>query len=303
MEPQSENGSSSLDDLESPAMTPLSEGSGSSGTEPRQPRLPKRWLYIGGAALVLVALLAGLVLIVHKPAAKKPQTIVINTQSLDNGTLNKVTAQLGKDSKVQQQLTIAPNTLFKNDVNVQKDLSVEGNFSVKGTSNLLGAVATGSNLAVGGGLSVSRNAAVGGSLSVSGAITAGSLNVGSINLSTMSLSGNFSWGGHLISTGTSTTASSGVAIGNGRVTVSGNDSIGQVAITAGTSGLLANGEFAIIRFHNAYGGTPKVQLTPADQGAAALQYYVVSAPGFFSIRSVSAPSASAPYTFNYFVSQ
>jgi hypothetical protein len=303
MEPQSELEKNSLDDLESPAAKYVPDSSGPSPSEPRIPRLSKRWLYTAAGGLVLVVLISGLVLVVHKPAAKKPQTIVINTQSLDNGTLNKVTAKLGKDNQVQQQLTISPNTLFKNDVNVQKDLSVDGNFSVKGTSNLLGAVATGSNLTVGGGLSVSRNAAVGGSLSVSGAITAGSLNVGSINLSTMSLSGNFSWGGHLISTGTSTTASSGVAIGNGKVVVSGNDSIGQVAITAGNSGLLANGEFAIVRFHNSYGGTPKVQLTPADQGAAALQYYVVSAPGFFSIRSVSAPTASTPYTFNYFVSQ
>jgi hypothetical protein len=243
---------------------------------------------------LLILLLCGLSFVIlkyRKTATTITKTVTINTQSLDSGTLHTLTNQLDKSGSVKQQLTISPNTLFNNDVTVQ------------GSTSLLGPVSIGDNLSVGGGLTVGRNASIGGGLSVSGAITAGTLNVGSINVSTLTLSGNFNWAGHLISTGTATTATVGLAIGNGRVTVTGNDSIGSVAIVSGTSGLLANGEVAIVHFHTPYSGTPIVQITPADQGAAALQYYVVAAPDFFSIRTVSAPGASVNYVFNYFVSQ
>jgi hypothetical protein len=255
-------------------------------------------------AIVILLLISGIsITVLKKPGKKTPNTIVVNTQSLDNGTLNRLTSQLGKNNEVKQQLTITPSTLFKSDVTVQGSADIENDLTVKGTSTLFGPVTTGSNLAVGGGLTISRNIAAGGNLSVSGTITGGSLNVGSINISTITLSGNFSWGGHLISTGTEPSASNGVAIGNGKVTVTGNDSIGSVVITAGNSGLLANGEMAIVKFHSNYSGTPIVQLTPASQGAADLPYYVVAAPGFFSVRTTTAPSASTMYTFNYFVAQ
>jgi cytoskeletal protein CcmA (bactofilin family) len=256
------------------------------------------------ALLVILASGIGLTIVIHHTRAPATiKTITINTQSLDSGTLHTLTTQLAKTGQVQQQLTISPNTLFKNNVTVQGAGTIDGDLTVKGSTNLLGPVATGNNLAVGNGLTVGHNASIGGSLSVAGIITAGSLNVGSINLTTLSLSGNFSWAGHLIANGTVPTVSSGPTIGNGTATVTGNDSLGTVVITAGTSGLLNEGELATIHFHTAYTGTPLVQLTPTDQGAAALQYYVVAAPGFFAIRTVSAPTTTTPYTFTYFVAQ
>lgn len=253
-------------------------------------RPPIKTLLIGLATVLLLSGVGITITIRHKPA--QPQVkVTINTQSLDNGTLNKLTTNLAENGKVQPQLTISPSTLFKSGV------------SVEGVTNLLGPVATGNNLTVGGGLAVSRNASVGGSLSVSGGITAGSLNVGSINLSTLSLSGDFSWSGHLISTGTAPTTSSGPAIVNGNVTVTGNDSVGTVVITAGNNGTLSDGEMATIHFHAAYTATPIVQLTPTNQGAAGLQYYVVAARGFFAIRTISTPAAGTQYVFNYFVTQ
>jgi len=115
--------------------------------------------------VVGLALIAAAAIILLKQPAKKatPTPIIINTQSLDNGTLNRLTAQAGPNA-TKQQLTITPDTLFKNTVVVQgalktaSDLDVAGNLNVHGKTTLQGAVGINSNLAVHGALSVGRRA-------------------------------------------------------------------------------------------------------------------------------------------------
>ena len=265
---------------------------------------PSKTLVISGLIVLLLSGL-GIAIVVSQHKSKKTEvkTITINTQTLDTGTLTKLSNQLGKPGAVRQQLTITASTLFKNDVEVQGATTLDNDLLVKGSTKLLGPVATGDSLSVGGGLIVGRNASISGGLSVTGVITATSLNVGSINLTTLSLSGNFSWGGHLISTGTRPTVDAGPVIGNGTATVNGNDSVGTVAINAGSSGLLSDGEMATVHFHSPYSAVPIVQLTPTNQGAAGIPYYVVSAPGFFAVRTIAIPTPGTTYSFNFFVTQ
>lgn len=251
--------------------------------------------------VILLLVIAGAVLgslLSHKKSSK---TIVVNTQTLDNGTLNKLTKTLG-GGPAGNQLTISPSTLFKNDVEVQGNLTADGNLAIHGTSNLQGTVTTGSNLSVGGGLTVKGGANIGSNLTVNGQITAASLNVGSITLSTITLSGNISVGGHIITTGVTPSITASVADAGGTATISGNDSSGVITITTGKGSPLA-GEMAIITFKKTFQLAPRVLLTPLTSDAAAVEPYVTEHATFFTIRSTGTPANSTIYSFNYFVVQ
>lgn len=247
--------------------------------------------------ILLLLIAAGLIgSFIAKKTTKSTNTVVVNTQSLDSGTLNKLTQQLNGKSQVSQQLTISPSTLFKNDVNVQNNLSV------KGTSNLQGAVTTGGNLTVNGSLTATNGASVGGNLTVNGKITAASLSVGSITLSTLSLSGNLTVGGHIITVGTPPNITASVAAAGGTASISGNDSSGTITITTGGRTPIA-GEMAIITFRTSYQLAPRVLLTPLNAEAASVEPFVTENSTFFTVRSAATPAASTIYSFNYLVTQ
>ncbi len=240
--------------------------------------LPKRALIIGVVMIVVIIALLGMVSLKLKPAKKSPPTVVINTQTLDAGTLNKLTVQEGT-TPAKQQLTITPDTLFKNSVEIQGSVKVAKNFDIGGNANLHG------------------------NLSVSGLITASSLSVGSLSINTINLSGNLNFGGHIVPTGSAPTAAPSVAASGGTVTISGNDSAGTITITIGNGSLLA-GELAIITFHSAFSTTPKVQLTPINSASAALLHYATRSPKFFTINDIAPPpEAGTSYVFDYLITE
>lgn len=251
--------------------------------------------------LIIIVIIVGLlVFILFKPAKKSANTIAVNTQTLSNGTLNKLSSKLPGQST--EQLTITPDTLFNNNVSVQKDLGVNGNFTVKGSTNLLGPINSGGNMSVNGSLNVKSNSTVGGNLSVSGLLTAASLNVGSVSLSTINLSGNLNISGHLVPNGQPPSIAVNVGASNGSANISGNDSAGTITINVGSGSLVA-GEMATITFHTPFATTPVVDLTPANINASYLRYFVGNGTNFFTISSSNVPSNGTGYTFNYLVEQ
>ncbi len=167
---------------------------------------------------------------------------------------------------------------------------VGGNLAIKGTTTFQGAVGINSNLAVRG------------SLSVGGVLSAGSLNVGSLGVSTINISGNLNFAGHIVPSGASPSVKSSVAANGGSVTIDGNDTAGTITINIG-SGAVLPGELAIINFRSAFTGTPKVQLTPINSQASALNYYATRSPTFFTVETSSPPVAGASYVFDYLITQ
>jgi hypothetical protein len=249
-------------------------------------------------SLVVVALIgAG----VYSAATKKPTKkttatqITINTQSLDAGTLTKLTKQAG-DTKTKQELVISPDTVFENTVVVHdtvktdKGLAVTGALDVGSSTNLQGSVVIGGNLAVRG------------TLSVAGTLSADSLNVGALAITNLTASGSLNFGGHLIPTGAEPTVDTAIAAAGGSVTVSGNDTAGTITITTGSGALLA-GEMAVLHFHSGYKTVPKVQLTPVNVSAATMSYYATRSPGFFTVDIAAAPAANTSYVFDYLISE
>lgn len=266
---------------------------------PDKPKFAARKLLLPLLALLITLVVIGGVatLLLKKPA--KPAVpitpITINTQSLDNGTLTKLTAQAAPND-TKQQLTVTPDALFKNNVQVQgiltanKDLNVGGNLNVNGTTTLQNAVA------------INSSAAIRGALSVGGALSAGSLNVGSLVVTTVNASGNINFGGHLLPGGATPNAVASTSAAGGSVSVSGNDTAGTITITMG-NGTLVAGEFAIINFRTRFATTPKVQLTPVNSPASALNYFATRSAGFFTVNTSSPPAASTSYVFDYLVTQ
>lgn len=243
-------------------------------------------------AILVVAGIAGLVSRRQEPS--EPTPITINTQTLDNGTLNELTSSV--DGETKQQLTISPDTLFKSNVsiqgsgNIEGDLAINGGLTVEGQTTLRGSVAIDNTLSVGN------------NLTVSGSITAASLSVGTIALSSIEVSSDVTFGGHLIPNGSAPSAEISVAATNGNVRVTGNDTAGTVLITIGST-TPAAGEMAIITFSTRFAGTPKVQLTPVNSAAAGLRYYATRNAGFFTIDTTTAPTAGTTYAFDYLVTQ
>jgi hypothetical protein len=254
-------------------------------------KLLRRAAILLGIVLVLASVGTGIAILNRQD--KQAPTVVINTQSLDNGTLNEITSKNGDPSK--QQLTITPDTIFKNNVSVQGSTDIVKNLSVGGTANIQGATDVRDTLSVGKSLSVGTN------LTVNGLITAASLNVGSLTISSINLSSHLVFGGHIIPSGSAPAARTSSAAGGGSVSISGNDTAGTITITTG-GGPIA-GELAIITFHSAFSTTPKVQLTPLNISASGLNYFVTHTAGLFTVNTSTVPSPNTTYIFDYLVTQ
>lgn len=308
-----EGGSLEPNDTEVVDMQPMPDAARVTGSlispetqePPQKPKRQIHWRLIGLIALVVLGILVGatsLFLAFRKtPApAKRATNITINTQSLDNGTLNKIAAKGGSDSTVNQQLTINPSTLFKNDVAVQGSVIINKNLQVNGHTTLQNGVTITGNTTITGNLTA-NNASLGGNLTVSGQISALSLNVGSLTISSVNLSGDLDFAGHIVPSGHAPSAKASVAAGGGSVSIEGNDTAGSVTINVGNSP--ATGELVIISFQHAFNTTPHVQLTPVNAAGASLQYFATQSPTFFSVNSANKPAAGSTLVFNYLVSQ
>lgn len=260
--------------------------------------MPLVTIVAGGVLLLIIAGATGYLLTRH---SGKPQaTVIVNTQSLDNGTLNRLTTQAGGSPK--QLLTITPETTFKDSVNVQGAGTIQQNLTVGGSATVQGQVHMNDSLNVAKSLSVAGGGTFGGNLSVTGQVTAASLSVGSLTLSSVNLSGNIVFSGHIVPNGTAPAIRPSTAAGSGgTTTLSGNDTAGTVTITTGTSPVA--GEMAIITFHTPFNTTPKVQLTPINDASSKLNYYATRSATFFTVDTSSAPAAGTQYTFDYLVTQ
>lgn len=297
--------------IESQALSPfpLSDHPAEAGAHPpRRKRLrfvANRTLITAGIFLLAVALLVGGAFFL-RPKPKPDQTVIINTQNLDNGTLNKLAPQGGAAT----QLTINANILAVNDLkvqgtaSVQRDMTVRGNLTVNGTTNLQATTING-GLTVNSGLAVNGNSSLSGNLSVTGLLTTGGLSVGSITTSSLTVNNNLTLGGHLIPTGSAPSISPGPAARGGSVSISGNDTAGTITINTGNQGLggAHTGEMAVITFRTPFATTPKIQLTPINIDAAGLNYYAARGPRFFNVNSTSTVADGTTYVFDYLVTQ
>lgn len=268
--------------------------------KPSRRRKKRQVIALTGTVLAAAAVGMSAYALLQQKQEKPEATYVINTQSLDNGTLNELTGQA--DGLVKQQLTISPDTIFKNSVTVQGPATVENDLTVRGKTVLQGSTSVESDLSVNRSLTVVGNTSLASNLNVNGQISAASLTVGSLTISSINLSSNLNFAGHLIPNGPAPAPRASTAAGGGSVTVSGNDTSGTIVINTGNS-FMTPGELAIVTFQTPFNTTPKVQLTPVNDAASALNYYATRSATFFTISSSSAASQNRQYVFDYLVTQ
>jgi hypothetical protein len=289
-------------------------------------------MFIGIGVVVLILGINVVVLTVLVKKQAKNDSLANNGQvTISQGVLNKLGVNTSSIGNSGVELTVGPNAQFKGKVTIAGDTSIggqlklngkfsasEGNFTqlqagktalselningntsasnlaLRGTLSVSGATQMQGTVTIAQLLTVSNNVNVAGNLSVGG-----TLSVKSFSANSLVSIGNFTVGGHIVTSGGSPSASAGSHLGsNGTASMSGNDTAGVININVGVGA--SAGTLVQVNFKTAYSSLPKVVITPVG---VAGNFYLASlnSSGF----SVGVGSGLPPggYTINYIVVQ
>jgi hypothetical protein len=245
----------------------------------------------------------------EKPADKTPTVQTLSPEDLNK--LTQIGANLGASG---QTLNIGANALFRGKADVTGDLSIGGRLNANGPVtlsqlNITGNTAAtglnvGSNLIVGGTTTLQRTLTVNdlttinSNLNVSGTIGAGAINASSIAVRNITITGALTIA-HFVTQGSVPAIAAGSVGAGGTVSISGNDTAGQVNINTGGG---PGNALATVTFRAAYGATVHVQLSPITSAAASSGAYVTRTNTGFQIHANS-PASGAVLSFDYLVTQ
>jgi hypothetical protein len=247
-----------------------------------------------------------------QPAAKAPSVETLSPS--DIAKLNQIGANLGSSS---QTLNIGANALFRGTADVVGALTVGGRLNANGPVtlsqlNITGNTAAtglnvGSNLLVTGAatlqstLTVNNLTTINSNLTVAGTVSAGALTAGTIAVQNITISGPLTIS-HLVTRGLPPTIAAGGGLGaGGTVSISGNDTAGQVNFNTGTPG--GSGVLGTITFRAPYGATVHVLLSAITPGAATTPVYVSRSAGTFQVVSAGAVPSGTTLSYDFFVTQ
>ena len=94
---------------------------------------------------------------------------------------------------------------------------------------------------------------------------------------------------------------------NATASVTGNDIAGSISFDPGASNLpdytIAGGEQIIITFDKPYTATPRVTMTPTNENAAAIRYYIEKDLTSLKVKFLDMPLANTAYAFDYQIIQ
>lgn len=237
----------------------------------------------------------------HKPASRPvAANDFLSLSADDTGALKPLS---GSKNSSGQVLTVNAASNFKDNASFDKDVSYGGNLSG------LGPATFSSTLSVEGATSFKADASMQGSLSVAKSLNVsgdanfgGTLSVGTLKVNNLVLTGPFTLGSHLVTSGGQPTVKlTSQAGGGASFTISGTDTTGTIVVHMGSSPGV--GDLLTATFKTAYSGTPKVILTPVGIDSTGLLYYVSRTAGFFIIGSATAPIGTRTYIFDYMVAQ
>jgi len=240
-----------------------------------------------------------------KPATKPKSTTV---ETLSQYELNKLSSTSNNLGASGQVLSIGADALFRGQANVVGNFTVGGQLNSNGTATLSNVNITGNtvanNLTVNGTLALQNAVNFEGlanftkGINVTGSASVNSLNASSIAVHNISISGPLTVG-HLVTQGPAPTIVANSVGAGGTVSISGNDTAGQINVNTGTG---PGTTLATITFRATYGAGVHVQLSPITAAAASAQAYVTRNNGGFQIHANS-PSAGSVLSYDYLVTQ
>lgn len=261
------------------------------------------------AVISSIALAMGLAIVVYifynVLKSHKAPAVFVDGKPLTEAELKKISSENISVATTDQRLTFQAPSTFKQGLSVLgaanlNDVTINGPLTVATPVTFKGDVTASASVKVNDALTAasittSGNLQVGGNGTFAGTISATTLSVKTANIT------NFSFSGHLITGGSTPTASTNSGTGSGTVSVSGNDTAGTVTINAGVGAHA--GDLITVTFKTAYAGTPHVTITPIGMSAAALQFYATRSTTFFTIGCINAPISGSQYVFDYLVTQ
>ena len=310
-----------------PPTVPTPGGPASPKKPPHRTFRPShRATFIGlGVVVVILAINAAVFTVLLKKQATNDQ-LAKGQVSISTADLNRLGIDRNNVGDTGVLLTVAPNAQFKGKLAVAGDANFSGQVNVNGKLTGTGASFTQlqagntslSQLAVNGdgtfsNLNLRQALVVAGTTNLQGAVTISQLLTvnNSVNiLGNLSIGGTFSAanlgatstltvGGHVITGGSAPSVSRGGALGsNGTVSISGDDAAGTISVNIGAGAV--GGTLVSLSFHNLYGTTPVIVITPVGVGAT-LYLTGIGKGGF----SVGVPNGLAPggFQINYIVEQ
>jgi cytoskeletal protein CcmA (bactofilin family) len=267
------------------------------------------YLYIYALVIILAGLIVAITFIINKQP--KPKTVT--TKSLTSAQLSQLQGPTTLVGDAKQTLDIQSNTVFEGSILSRGNVDIAGTLKLGGALSLPSITVTGAGsvgqFSVGGTLGVAgdvtlqgqvtlqKNLTVQGSGSFSGALSAGTLSV-----TNLSLTGDFTVARHIVGSGGSPGKSNGTALGGGgSAGISGSDTAGTVSISTGSSP--PAGCFVTVNFAVKFGSTPHVVISASNSSAGSLDYYTNRSTTGFSICTANAPTAATAYSFDYIVVQ
>lgn len=269
-------------------------------------------VYLLGFILIMIVVgIVGAVSFLN--SQKAPKTPAIATQQLTPDTLKKLATSSVSVGNAAQTLTVQGNAIFSGQVLVRSDLNVAGaiqlggallapSLTVSGKTNLtdtqINSLQVATNTAVQGSATISKDLNVAGNTSLSGVVTASTITV-----SQLILTGNASLQvpNHIGFPGASPGRSANqTTLGaGGSASINGSDTTGTININTGNNPVA--GCYITLTFNRPYSNPPHVLISPVNQGAGMLQYYVNRSNTGFSVCSVNAAGAGQAFAFDYFI--
>lgn len=283
------------------------------------------------AVVVVLAINAAMIFYVLKSSGANKKTDTHAEVAISQSALEKVGVNRTALADSGVQLVVDPNAKFNGRVTVGGDINVAGQFklnnkfsandaslaqldagntslsrlnvngdstvtnlntrsdlSVTGTTRLQGPVNLAQLLTVNNSVNITGNLSVGGTMAING-----------FQSNTLTSTGTFTVGGHVITRGNPPTVTPGPALGqNGTTTVGGSDTAGTVAANFGVNA--GPGLVATITFNSRYANVPRVVVT-AVGGLAGGLYINRTNTGFSIYVTGSTPPGG--YAFDYIVMQ
>ena len=262
---------------------------------------------------ILLLVVAGVIAAVNYfSSIQEPTEASINSQSLSTDALKQLSNTDTSVGTSSQTLTIQGNAIISGQTLARGSLSVAGNIQAGGSIEAPNIVISGSanlpstqasSLQVANGLVIQGDTSLS-NLTVSGTSSfSGTVTMSDITVSHLTLSGNavLEVPNHIrFSGGTPSRTILGDVLGSGgSASISGSDTAGTVNINSGNSP--SSGCFVRITFQQSFSSQPHVIISPVNEAAGKMDYYVIRDTTNFQICSANTITANKSFGFDYLV--
>lgn len=232
-----------------------------------------------------------------------------SSQSINGDVLDQLKNTDVTVGQPKQVLSVEANAVFAGSVLIRGDFETAGQIKTEGELSASGLNVSGTGtfqtlqagkLQLSGDGQIQGNLAVQNSLSVSGSGNfGGTLSAGKLNVQSLELGGDLLISKHISASGGTPGRSNGNALGGGGTSsINGSDTAGTITINTGNSP--HPGCFVNVSFTKAF-SSPHVVVTPIGSSAASINYYVTRSGSGFSLCTTSSAPAGRNFSFDYIV--